>query len=232
MKKANNYVTAFLSAFMQPDPWGGDEPEHKAPEGKNVGSISGSPAQPAGEVSFWDDGNQVISGSVGNQMGGVVYLQPPSSAPKVMGVLIIIYAVINFLGIFSIFLPAQPDPVTGEIIETSTALMATNILNILIQTAGFGFGGYLMLSYQRKGMHLALATIAVATVLSLVSIVFGAADAANSSFELIGIGEDGTSAIFAGTTIFCQGVCALIVAIPLMVSNNGFDDSKLTDLFN
>ena len=46
-----------------------------------------------------------------------------------------------------------------------------------------------------------------------------------------GVGEGGTSAIFAGFTLFCQGICALIVAIPLMVSNNGFDDSKLTDIF-
>lgn len=217
---------------MQPDPWGGNEPDHKSPEGQSVGSISGVPSQPSGETSFWDDGNQVISGSVGNQMGGVVYLQPPSAAPKVMGVLIIIYAVINFLGIFSIFLPAQPDPITGEIIEVSTSLMVTNILNILVSTAGLGIGGYWMLSYKRKGMHLALATIGVATILSLISILFGAADAANSTFEMLGISEEGTSAIFAGSTIFCQGVCALIVAIPLMISNNGFDDSKLTDLFN
>ena len=218
---------------MQPDPWGGNEPEHKAPEQSQFidSQVTTNPNMQQPD-SFWDEGNQVISGSVGNpQMGGVMYLQPPSAAPKVMGILLIIYAAFNFLNVFTIFIPAQPDPLTGEIIEMSTALIAVNILNVLITSAGLGLGGHWMLNYQRKGMQLSLLTVLVATVLAMVAIPLGAADAANSTFELFGVGEDGTSAIFAGITLFCQGICALIVAIPLMISNNGFDDSKITDIF-
>ena len=218
---------------MQPDPWGGNEPEHKAPGQSQFvdPQVTTNPAMQQPD-SFWDDGNQVISGSVGNpQMGGVMYLQPPSAAPKVMGILLIIYAAFNLFGILTIFVPAQPDPISGEIIEMSSALMAVNILNVLITSAGFALGGYWMLNYQRKGMHLALLTVLVATILAIVAIPLGAAEAANSTFELLGVSEGGTSAIFAAFTLFCQGICALIVAIPLLVSNNGFDDSKLTDIF-
>ena len=218
---------------MQPDPWGGNEPEHKAPEQNQFvdPQVATNPTMQQPD-SFWNDGNQVISGSVGNpQMGGVMYLQPPSAAPKVMGILLIIYAALNFLNVFTVFVPPQPDPITGELIEMSSALMAVNILNVLITSAGFGLGGYWMFNYQRKGMQLALVTVLVATILAVVAIPLGAAEAANSTFAMFGVGEGGTSAIFAGFTLFCQGICALIVAIPLMVSNNGFDDSKLTDIF-
>ena len=218
---------------MQPDPWGGNEPEHKAPDQSQFvdPQVATNPSMQQPD-SFWSDGNQVISGSVGNpQLGGVMYLQPPSAAPKVMGILIIIWAAINSLGIFSIFFPDQIDPITGEVIKTSMALMAVNLFNILLTSAGLGLGGYWMLNYQRRGMHLALLTVLVSTILSVVAIPLGAADGANSSFALLGIGEGGTSAIYAGIILFCQGICALIVAIPLMVSNNGFDDSNLTDIF-
>lgn len=218
---------------MQPDPWGGNEPEHKAPEQNQFvdPQVATNPTMQQPD-SFWSDGNQVISGSVGNpQMGGVMYLQPPSAAAKVMGIFIIIWAAINLLGIFSIFLPDQIDPITGEVIKTSTALMAVNLLNILLTSAGLGLGGYWMINYQRKGMHMALLTVLLSTILAMVAIPLGSAETANSTFALLGVGEGGTSAIFAGITLFCQGICALIVAIPLMVSNNGFDDSKLTDIF-
>ena len=134
-----------------------------------------------------------------------MYLQPPSAAPKVMGILLIIYAALNFLNVFTVFVPPQPDPITGELIEMSSALMAVNILNVLITSAGFGLGGYWMLNYQRKGMQLALVTVLVATILAVVAIPLGAAEAANSTFALFGVGEGGTSAIFAGFTLFCQG---------------------------
>ena len=34
----------------------------------------------------------------------------------------------------------------------------------------------------------------------------------------------GVGAIFI---VICNGICGLIIAIPLMISNNGLDDSKL-----
>ena len=138
---------------MQPDPWGGNEPEHKAPEQNQFvdPQVATNPTMQQPD-SFWNDGNQVISGSVGNpQMGGVMYLQPPSAAPKVMGILLIIYAALNFLNVFTVFVPPQPDPITGELIEMSSALMAVNILNVLITSAGFGLGGYWMFNYQKEG---------------------------------------------------------------------------------
>jgi biopolymer transport protein ExbB/TolQ len=39
--------------------------------------------------------------------------------------------------------------------------------------------------------------------------------------------EEVVSGIAIGISAVCSAVCGLIVAIPLMISNNGLDDSKL-----
>ena len=42
-----------------------------------------------------------------------------------------------------------------------------------------------------------------------------------------GLNESVVSGIAVGISAVCSALCGLIVAIPLMVSNNGLDDSKL-----
>jgi hypothetical protein len=41
------------------------------------------------------------------------------------------------------------------------------------------------------------------------------------------LNEDAVSILMIGVSVVCNAVCGLIVAIPLMVGNNGLDDSKL-----
>ncbi len=79
-----------------------------------------------------------------------------------------------------------------------------------------------MTSYQRRGVQLALITVAVGFVFTLVATVFGGDGGLGSVF-----GDGAAFAIIAGFGAVCNGACALIVAIPLMISNSGLDDSSL-----
>ena len=61
----------------------------------------------------------------------------------------------------------------------------------------------------------------------LFSIVLSLTGSTDAAAEDAGLNEGAVSALVVGVSAVCNAVCALIVAIPLMVSNNGLDDSKL-----
>lgn len=158
----------------------------------------------------------------GSQMPGqVIMIQQPSSSSKVIGILLMILSGFSLIGIPLGLLP-QADPMTGETIELPFMVIVVNSISGLVAAIGFGLGGYWMTSYQRRGVQLALITIAVGFCFTLLSTVLGG-DGGLGSF----VGDGAAFAIIAGFGAVCNGACALIVAIPLMVSNSGLDDSSL-----
>ena len=158
----------------------------------------------------------------GSQMPGqVIMIQQPSSSSKVIGILLMILAGFSLIGIPLGFLP-QADPMTGETIEIPLMVTVLNSISGLVSAVGFGLGGYWMTSYQRRGVQLALITVAVSFVFTLVATVFGGDGGLGSVF-----GDGAAFAIIAGFGAVCNGACALIIAIPLMISNSGLDDSSL-----
>ena len=92
-------------------------------------------------------------------------------------------------------------------------------------------------NYQKKGIHLSLLLLVVSTIVSvaMMSLMPGMID------DLIEEDNDLTdddkeqleasTGLIAGIGIvfivICNGICGLIIAIPMMISNNGLDDSKL-----
>ena len=66
--------------------------------------------------------------------------------------------------------------------------------------------------------------ILVGFLFSIILSFTGSTDVAAQDLDL---NENAVSALIVGVSAVCNAVCALIVAIPLMVSNNGLDDSKL-----
>jgi len=158
----------------------------------------------------------------GSQMPGqVIMIQQPSSSSKVIGILLMILAGFQVIGIPLGFLP-QADPMTGETMEIPLMVTVLNSVSGLVAAVGFGLGGYWMTSYQRRGVQLALITVAVGFVFTLVATVFGGDGGLGSVF-----GDGAAFAIIAGFGAVCNGACALIIAIPLMISNSGLDDSSL-----
>ena len=156
----------------------------------------------------------------------VILIQQPSAGPKVVGILIIIWGVLSILGeAFSI----------GETLSMGGVFIGFSVLNLGI-SAGFIAGGAMMTNYQMRGVQISLALVVVSTIMGLAmfalmpDLLDDLADEEDLTAEereeldTYGGAIMGVGAIF---TLICNGMCGLIIAIPLMISNNGLDKSSL-----
>ena len=94
----------------------------------------------------------------------------------------------------------------------------------------------MMTNYQRRGVHLSLAMIVVSAIVGIFVIMMmpGILDDVAEEENLTAEEREeldkftgtimGVGAIFV---VICNGICGLIIAIPLMISNNGLDNSSL-----
>ena len=74
-------------------------------------------AESGGQQVLIDGQTAQISTGFGNQ---VIMLQPPSSAAKVIGILVIIYAVFNVIGLIGNFLAFSSETINDELGYTTT----------------------------------------------------------------------------------------------------------------
>lgn len=169
----------------------------------------------------------LLSGTPEMPTGQLIYLQPPSSAAKVIGILVIIYAILGILGNLA--------SAVGSIEMGNSILIGLDVLNLGIGGATI-VGGWMLVNYQRRGVMLLILTI-------LLSTGVGVAQMSMADDIYVQMLEDGdltqeeydmiqqTSGLIQGIgmvmMVFCGGICGLIVAIPLMISNNGLDESRL-----
>ena len=198
---------------MQPDPWGGQQPDHKQPEAVMMGNVSQQPS---------------VLGQAGGMAGQVIMVQQPSSAAKVVGVLVIILGCLGVMsGIGEIF--------NALSYSSMVIALVIAILNIANSAASV-LGGYWMTNYERRGVQLVLITVLVgfitasASTLVLGDMMQEELDAGNVSQEEWDASQ-GLMSILGGVVIavsaVCYGICGLIVAIPLMSANGGLDESSL-----
>ena len=201
------------------------------PEDGNMGGMKGSKI--SGDVHQHQYANQgmpqpqqiVINPNTGLPQN-VIIIQEPSGGPKVVGILVILW------GVFSIL---------GEVIGISDTLefggyfIAMSIVNVGL-SAGFIAGGSMMTNYQKRGVHLSLVMVAISAVIGIATIMMmpdiiddlveeeGLTDEEREDVEAYSGAIMGLGAIFV---VICNGICGLIIAIPLMISNNGLDNSSL-----
>ena len=201
------------------------------PEDGNTGGIKGSVI--SGDVHQHQYANQgmpqpqqiIIDPNTGLPQN-VIIIQEPSGGPKVVGILVILW------GVFSIL---------GEVIGISDTLefggyfIAMSIVNVGL-SAGFIAGGIMMTNYQKRGVHLSLVMVAISAVIGIAAIMMmpdiiddlveeeGLTDEEREDVEAYSGAIMGLGAIFV---VICNGICGLIIAIPLMISNNGLDNSSL-----
>ena len=190
------------ASIMQPNPWD----DLTAETGEQQILIDGQPAQ--------------ISTGFGNQ---IIMLQPPSSAAKIIGILLIIYGAFNAVALLLSLVGYASEEIRAEQGLSSLDI----ILNLISGVVAIGtaiLGGIWMTNYKRKGVHLVLLGILIGFLFSIILSFTGSTDVAAQDLDL---NENAVSALLVGVSAVCNAVCALIVAIPLMVSNNGLDDSKL-----
>ena len=151
----------------------------------------------------------------------VILMQQPSSAPKVIGVFVIIFGAIGVigsaLGLFgSSFLQMKvEDSVLDAYI---TQIMIFSLLSIFV-SIGTILSGVWINNRQTRGVHLAWIVTGYSLLLSIGQQMTIPAELSDP----LGLGQ----AIGIGFSVVCNGICGLIVAIPLMISGSGMDNTKL-----
>ena len=154
----------------------------------------------------------------------MILLQQPSSAPKVIGIFVIVYGAINaFFGLIGIFGGAFFD---GYWYTNDDSAMIQLVIYSLI-SMGFGIGfiftGVQINNRKKIGVHLSWILI----ILSLAISVFQTLQTPTDDLEAAGFDSGAFYALQIGGQIVCNAICCLLVAIPLMVNNSMMDDSSL-----
>ena len=198
---------------MQPNPWDGQQPDHKQPEAVMMGNVSAVPS---------------VLGHPGMVPGQVIMVQQPSGAAKVIGILVIISGCFGVMsGLVSI---VDSLSYSSVVIPLIIAILG------LAGSAASVLGGYWMTNYERRGVQLVLITVLLGFItVSASSFILGdimleELDNGNMTQEEYDATQ-GFGAILGGIMIavsaVCYGICGLIVAIPIMSANGGLDDSSL-----
>lgn len=171
----------------------------------------------------------MLSGMAEMPPGQMIFLGPPSGAPKVVGILCVIWGVFSLgsaaLNLIMAFGYQTSQPLLLAVYGGGIAVAVAHIV-----------GGVMLVSYQRRGVHLLFVAILIGSVLSGVEFtmmddvydqMLEDGDISQDEYEII----ESNSGLITGVGMFfvafCGGMCALVAAIPLMVSNNGLDKSSL-----
>lgn len=216
---------------MQQDQWAGQQQEHKetAPPIQD-GAVNDSmqQASPAPMMMGAINPQPSVLCQGGLMPGQVIMVQQPSSAAKVIGVLIIIS------GCFGVI-----DGLLQIVSALTYSSMAIPLVIAVVTLASSGasvLGGYWMTNYQRRGVQLVLITVLVgflmasASTLMLGDIMQEELDNGNISQTEYDQTQGFMGALGAAViavSAICYGICGLIVAIPMMSATGGLDDSSL-----
>ena len=157
----------------------------------------------------------------------MILLQQPSSAPKVIGIFVIIYGAINALfGLIGALGGALLAEAESELFGTSSDVTLQVVLFALL-SVGFGIGfiitGVQINNRKKIGVQLSWILIALSLVLGLLQTML----ATPEEIAATGLNNDAFYGFQIGGTIVCNAICGLLVAIPLMVNNSMMDDSSL-----
>jgi len=197
---------------------------------KTDGAAASSPQQVSIATGFAPmNQGTMLTGTAEMPTGQLIYLQPPSNAAKVLGIIMLIYGVV--IGLLTLISLLTINLIN---IDELAAIYAADkgdqgrlvlFLNIslaftLFTSIAFVLAGVWVKNFQRKGVMLAL-------LLTLIGLVFDTATVfIFPEFMSGGLIAPGRGGIIV-ESVFGSMFCGLIWAIPLMVANNGLDESKL-----
>ena len=156
----------------------------------------------------------------------VIIIGQPSSGPKIIGIFVIIWGVLGIITeLFNI----------GNTLSAGGLFILISVVNVILG-AGYIAGGYMIQVYQQRGVHLSLICIIVSAIVALSLFAF-VPDMIQDIADEEDLSDDerddleANAGLFAGIgmiiIVVCYGICGLIIAIPMMISNNGLDDSSL-----
>ena len=173
-----------------------------------------------------DEEKEVFSGSVTSQpqmvnvqTSGPMYIVERSSAPQVIGILVIVYYILttlmSLLSWLSLDFISDIDDSGVEALPTGL-LLGVIFLSLIPAVIGI-FGGFRIFQYKKQGIWITLGAIVTTWLISIVN-------TALTSDYSGGTGDAGLDAMFQGVCgIFCVAICGIIVCIPLFMANSGLE---------
>ena len=178
-----------------------------------------------------DEENEVFSGSVTSQPQMVnvqtsapMYMVERSSAPQVIGILVIIYGILMVLGSLFGLVNLGMEGVDGAVLLPAWLVLGQTFTGVVISGAT-AYAGFLMFSYKKQGIWIAFGAIGAGWITNSIWTYLSTDYMLNASPDSSELG--GLSEIMAGGSaicgLFCAAICGLIVAIPLFMANNGME---------
>jgi hypothetical protein len=132
----------------------------------------------------------------------------------IWGSILTILTAISFIGL-SLITDSDSEIYVEQVADSPTILYAITAISLLA-FIGQIVGGSFMVQKKKLGIYLTWACLVVLFIGDVVTeLVYPDLVASQGS-------DFGTS-LNLGFSAVCQGICALLVAIPLMVSGNGMD---------
>ena len=155
----------------------------------------------------------------------IVIIQQESSAPKVVGILIIIYGalmgVLTLIAMLGVSLMTDPDSdLYSKDVADSPTIMYVILGIAVLCCIGQVVGGVFMNQKKKMGIHLVWVTILISFAADILM------ELTYPDYIAAQAGAMSTSMNIAFTGV-CSIICGVIVAIPLMVTGSGMDDSSL-----
>jgi hypothetical protein len=158
----------------------------------------------------------------------LVYMEPPSEAAKIIGILVMVYGGLTLAGgIFSAI--AGPlfnewmnsmDPDFQDFSSPNWVYLVQGLIGIAAG-AGYLYSGWLVQNYKRRGIYFVWGILVVSMLLQLVfAAVQPYPDVEGMDGETLRLISVGGAALGG---ICGAGICGLLTAIPLFMTNHGME---------
>ena len=147
---------------------------------------------------------------------GPNYPVQKNGAAKVIGILTIIFGVLAILGGLLSLTDFGMTDINGNPITTPVEYKISSLIFSLAAGSMLIFGGYKMTNYEKMGIWIIFAALAVNFVGGIISNVL-LGDTQGEGMGLLNASVGGICGIF------CIAICGVIVAIPLMLADGGME---------
>ena len=185
---------------------------------KSIPSMMISDNQPSEPVMITGTPQQIMGTQ--HQM---IMMQQPSSAPNVIGVFVIIWGGLQILSTIGGAFINDLLPEASQVDATMEWYDYLFSLLSIVFGLGFIYAGYAITNRQKFGVHLAWILLSVGLVLGIVMAFFEPMPDAPDGQE---VNKNLFLGIAIGGQLFCNAICGLLAAIPLMVNNAFMEPSN------
>ena len=185
---------------------------------KSIPSMMISDNQPSEPVMITGMPQQIMGTQ--HQM---IMMQQPSSAPNVIGVFVIIWGGLQILSTIGGAFINDLLPEASQVDATMEWYDYLFSLLSIVFGIGFIYAGYAITNRQKFGVHLAWILLSVGLVLGIIMAFFEPMPDAPDGQE---VNKNLFLGIAIGGQLFCNAICGLLVAIPLMANNTLMEPRK------